>query len=90
MTQPVIDTVHKIIDTKRQTVLYVTGGAATVRVINNGDHTWHYPTTQAVPWLLQQPGASSTILDVRVPYSTGALTELLGFTPSQFASKARV
>ena len=39
-----------------------------------------------VSWLLAVPGASRTVLDVRVPYSAAALAELIGFEPRQAAS----
>ena len=41
----------------------------------------------AVAWLLAVPGASRTLLDARVPYSAAALEELLGFPPTQAASR---
>ena len=42
---------------------------------------------QALAWLLTVPGASRTLLDARVPYSTAALTGALGGqVPSGFAS----
>lgn len=97
MTSPsasVADVARNLIERQRQTVLYVTGGAATVRDQQAGAHirspllVTHYPLTQALPWLLTVPGASSTVLDARVPYSTDALTELLdGKAPTQYASK---
>ena len=33
---------------------------------------------QLVPWLLAVPGASSSVLEVRVPYARPSLDELLG------------
>lgn len=42
---------------------------------------------QAPAWLLAVPGASRTVLEVRVPYSTGSLTEVLGHEPVQYASQ---
>jgi nicotinamide mononucleotide (NMN) deamidase PncC len=42
---------------------------------------------QALAWLLTVPGASRTILDARVPYSTAALMGALGGqAPGSFAS----
>ena len=38
--------------------------------------------------MLGTAGASRTVLDARIPYSTGALTELLGGTPEQACSEA--
>ena len=37
--------------------------------------------------LLTVPGASSTLLDVAIPYSTAALTDYLGQVPAQFCSR---
>ncbi len=48
-----------------------------------------YVTGGGSPFLaemLSTPGASNTVLDVRVPYSSAALTELLGRAPEQAAS----
>jgi len=42
--------------------------------------------SQAIPWLLSVPGASRTVLEVKVPYATSSLTSTLGFSPSSFAS----
>lgn len=43
--------------------------------------------SQAVTWLLGIPGASRTLLEVLVPYGTGAMLEFLGFEPVQFVSE---
>ncbi len=37
--------------------------------------------------LLTVPGASSTVLDVSIPYSTASITEYLGQVPDQFCSR---
>ena len=42
--------------------------------------------SRAISWLLSMPGASSTILEVLVPYSTGSLAEFLGYKPQQAVS----
>lgn len=36
---------------------------------------------QSVSWLLSVPGASRTMLEVKVPYSTSSLAEVLGHEP---------
>lgn len=41
---------------------------------------------QAISWLLSVPGASRTVLEVKVPYATTSLTSTLGFSPFSFAS----
>lgn len=41
---------------------------------------------QGASWLLAVPGASSTVLEVNVPYSRNSLVELLGQEPSQYCS----
>lgn len=41
----------------------------------------------AISALLQQPGASRTVLEAVVPYSSAALTEFLGGTPEQYCSE---
>ena len=41
----------------------------------------------AVAWLLGVPGASRTALEVRVPYASSALTEFVGYEPTQFVSR---
>ena len=41
---------------------------------------------QALAWLLGAPGASRTILEAIVPYSSGALADYLGHTPERVAS----
>ena len=43
---------------------------------------------QAVTWLLTVPGASRTLLDVRIPYATSSLTEVLGHVPDNYATKS--
>lgn len=43
--------------------------------------------SQAVAWLLGVPGASRTVLDVDIPYSTRAMTEYLGWQPEQSVSQ---
>ncbi|KAF6262762.1 hypothetical protein COO60DRAFT_1635750 [Scenedesmus sp. NREL 46B-D3] len=42
--------------------------------------------SQGVSWLLCVPGASSTVLEVVVPYSRGSLVQLLGQEPTQYCS----
>lgn len=41
---------------------------------------------QAPAWLLTVPGASRTVLEVRVPYATGSLAAVLGGEPKAYAS----
>ncbi|CAO1947889.1 unnamed protein product [Urochloa humidicola] len=43
--------------------------------------------SQALGWLLSMPGASSTVLEVVVPYSRASMAQLLGKMPLQFTSK---
>ncbi|PUZ55261.1 hypothetical protein GQ55_5G198200 [Panicum hallii var. hallii] len=43
--------------------------------------------SQALGWLLSVPGASSTVLEVVVPYSRASMAQLLGKMPLQFTSK---
>ncbi|CAM6097460.1 unnamed protein product [Calypogeia fissa] len=43
--------------------------------------------SQAVGWLLSVPRASSTVLEVTVPYSRISMLQLLGKTPSKFVSR---
>jgi nicotinamide mononucleotide (NMN) deamidase PncC len=38
-------------------------------------------------WLLSVPGASRTVLDIRVPYSRASLADMLGAAPQTYASK---
>eukprot|EP00887_Chlorella_sp_A99_P007845 scaffold20.g7845.t1 len=40
----------------------------------------------AVSWLLTVPGASRTVLEVRVPYSPVSLGEVLGYCPKAYAN----
>ncbi|XP_042441712.1 uncharacterized protein LOC122026998 [Zingiber officinale] len=42
--------------------------------------------SQALGWLMSMPGASNTVLEVVVPYSRKSMIQLLGKTPTQFAS----
>ncbi len=42
--------------------------------------------TAAISWLLGVPGASRTVLEIRVPYAASALAEFVGVEPSQFVS----
>ena len=42
--------------------------------------------SQAIAWLLGVAGASRTVLDVNIPYSTRAMIDYLGWTPKQAAS----
>lgn len=44
--------------------------------------------TNLVSELLNTPGASRTVLDVRIPYATAAMAELLGGAPEQACSEA--
>lgn len=41
----------------------------------------------AISWLLGVPGASRTVLEIGVPYAAPALTEFVGYEPSQFVSQ---
>ena len=41
---------------------------------------------QAVAWLLSVPGASRTVLDMRIPYSRNSLNDVLGKSPESYAS----
>ncbi len=41
---------------------------------------------QALSWLLGTPGASRTVVEVRVPYAGAALEEFLGYMPDQNTS----
>lgn len=41
---------------------------------------------KAVTWLLGTPGASRTILEIRIPYSKPALVGYLGYEPREFVS----
>lgn len=41
---------------------------------------------QAVAWLLSVPGASRTVLDMRIPYSRASLKDVLGKSPETYAS----
>ncbi|EFN55865.1 hypothetical protein CHLNCDRAFT_31015 [Chlorella variabilis] len=41
--------------------------------------------SQAVGWLLSVPGASRTVLDMRIPYSRASLTDVLGAPPQVYA-----
>lgn len=43
---------------------------------------------QAVTWLMTVPGASRTVLDIRIPYANASLADVLGHVPDQFASQA--
>lgn len=43
--------------------------------------------TAAISWLLGVPGASRTVLEIGVPYASPALTEFVGYEPSQFVSE---
>ena len=43
--------------------------------------------TAAISWLLSVAGASRTALEILVPYAAPALTEFVGFEPSQSVSK---
>jgi len=40
---------------------------------------------QAIAWLLSVPGASRTVLDMRVPYSRASLADVLGKAPEVYA-----
>lgn len=42
--------------------------------------------SQAIQWLLGVPGASSTVLDVVIPYSSRSLEDYLGWLPEKFVS----
>ena len=42
--------------------------------------------TQAVGWILGVAGASRTVLDVQIPYSSSAVVDYVGFEPGQFVS----
>ena len=43
--------------------------------------------TQAIAWLLSVAGASRSVLELGVPYSTPALAELVGYAPEQAVSR---
>lgn len=43
--------------------------------------------TAAISWLLGVAGASRTVLEIGVPYASPALTEFVGYEPSQFVSE---
>lgn len=43
--------------------------------------------TAAISWLLGVAGASRTVLEIGVPYASSALTEFVGYEPSQFVSE---
>ncbi|KAH7658418.1 Nucleotidylyl transferase protein [Dioscorea alata] len=43
--------------------------------------------SQALGWLLSVPGASSTVLEVVVPYSRTSMAQLLGKMPARFTSQ---
>lgn len=45
---------------------------------------------QAVAWLLSVPGASRTVLDMRVPYSRVSLKDVLGRDPETYASHGKL
>ncbi|PSC69495.1 Altered inheritance rate of mitochondria 25 [Micractinium conductrix] len=42
--------------------------------------------SQSMAWLLSVPGASRTVLDIRVPYNRASLADLLGHAPAVYAS----
>ena len=42
--------------------------------------------TQVVGWILGVAGASRTVLDVQIPYSSSAVVDYIGFEPGQFVS----
>ena len=42
--------------------------------------------TQAIGWILGVAGASRTVLDVQIPYSSSAVVDYVGFEPGQFVS----
>lgn len=42
--------------------------------------------SQAVAWLLGVPGASRTLLEVVIPYSSRAMIEYLGYEPQQYVA----
>jgi nicotinamide mononucleotide (NMN) deamidase PncC len=43
--------------------------------------------TAAISWLLGVAGASRTVLEITVPYASPALTEFVGYEPTQFVSE---
>lgn len=43
--------------------------------------------SEALAWLLAVPGASRTLLEATVPYSSASLVDMLGHEPTSFASK---
>ena len=43
--------------------------------------------TAAISWLLGVAGASRTVLEISVPYASPALTEFVGYEPTQFVSE---
>ncbi|KAL4856193.1 Zinc finger MYND domain-containing protein 10 [Chlorella vulgaris] len=42
--------------------------------------------SQAVGWLLAVPGASRTVLDMRIPYSRASMADMLGAVPQSYTS----
>lgn len=45
---------------------------------------------QAVGWLLAVPGASRTVLDMRIPYSRASMADMLGAVPQSYTSAGAV
>ena len=58
--------------------LHATPTMAVVAVAGGG--------AQAISWLLGPPGASRTVLEALVPYSSASLRDLLGYDPRQVVS----
>ncbi|MEK6880224.1 MAG: hypothetical protein AABY22_11475 [Nanoarchaeota archaeon] len=41
----------------------------------------------AISWLLSIPGASNSILDIRIPYHSYAMADFLGYLPDRFVTE---
>ena len=87
--------VTRIHNTEAKIVLYVTGGGSLVRYRSVSETRCLPPITrapstapilQAISDLLTVPGASATVLEAIVPYSTAATADLLGSEPESYCS----
>jgi len=95
--------VEAIHSSRSQAVIYLAGGASQVSRIrtstSRAQRVLILPSNRPIPtvrrphlaqalgWLLSVPGASSTVLEVVVPYSRASMAQLLGKMPLQFTSK---
>ena len=63
---------------------------AAIEFIHSSDYKFSIATagagSLAVSWLLAIPGASNSILDVRIPYHGKAMEDFLGYMPTKFVS----